>query len=158
MATISNYHFVSRIFNKYEFNHNKPIAIIKYDKELQQLRANKAITSSKLSKAKSDYEAVLKKQSINDISARALLAFDELQEILYEKSIRAVEQEFQIRFNRLINKSDLIDGIHIDENLNVLPYRVKKFSAKEIKKSLLDNHNSDGKTQIRANTYFGESV
>lgn len=127
---------------KSELNEQKAKLIqqlLELDKELQQLRANKAITSSKLSKAKSDYEAVLKKQSINDISARALLAFDELQEILYEKSIRAVEQEFQIRFNRLINKSDLIDGIHIDENLNVLPYRVKKFSAKEIKKSLLDN-------------------
>ncbi len=113
--------------------------LLELDKELQQLRANKAISSSKLSKAKSDYEAVLKKQSINDISARALLAFDELQEILYERSIRAVEQEFKIRFNGLINKSDLIDGIHIDENLNVLPYKIKKFNAKAIKKSLLDN-------------------
>lgn len=115
--------------------------LLEIDKELQQLRANKAISASKLAKAKADYEAVLKKQSINDISARALLAFDELQEVLYKKSIKAVEQEFQIRFNGLINKSDLIDGIHIDENLNVLPYKIKEFNAKEIKKSLLENGN-----------------
>ena len=139
-SSIENYD--EYLQKKSELNEQKAKLIqqlLELDKELQQLRANKAITSSKLSKAKSDYEAVLKKQSINDISARALLAFDELQEILYEKSIRAVEQEFQIRFNRLINKSDLIDGIHIDENLNVLPYKVKNFNAKEIKKSLLDN-------------------
>ncbi len=139
-SSIENYD--EYLQKKSELNEQKAKLIqqlLELDKELQQLRANKAITSSKLAKAKSDYEAVLKKQSINDISARALLAFDELQAILYEKSIRAVEQEFQIRFNRLINKSDLIDGIHIDENLNVLPYKVKRFNAKEIKKSLLDN-------------------
>lgn len=115
--------------------------LLELDKELQQLRANKAISSSKLSRAKTNYEAVLKKQSINDISARALLAFDELQEILYEKSICAVEMEFKRRFNALINKSDLIDGIHIDQNLNVLPYKNKRFNAREIKKSLLVNGN-----------------
>lgn len=32
--------------------------------ELQELRAQKAISASKLAKAKSDYEALLKKQSI----------------------------------------------------------------------------------------------
>ncbi len=115
--------------------------LLELDKELQQLRANKAVCALKLSKAKTAYEAILKKQSINDISARALLAFDELQEILYEKSIRTVELEFQKRFNALINKSDLIDGIHIDRNLNVFPYKNKKFNAKEIRKSLFINGN-----------------
>ena len=57
----------------------------------------------------------MKKQSINDISARALLAFDELQKTLYDKSIRLVETGFSQFFASLINKSDLIDGIHIDD-------------------------------------------
>lgn len=122
--------------------------LLELDKELQQLRANKAVCALKLSKAKMAYEAILKKQSINDISARALLAFDELQEILYEKSIRAVELEFQKRFNALINKSDLIDGIHIDRNLNVFPYKNKKFNAKEIRKSLFINGNEHIIAQI----------
>ena len=89
--------------------------LLEVDKELQELRAQKAISASKLSKAKSDYEALLKKQSINDISARALLAFDELQKTLYDKSIRLVETGFSQFFASLINKSDLIDGIHIDD-------------------------------------------
>lgn len=109
------------------------------DKELQELRAQKAISSAKLTKAQSDYEAILKKQSINDISARALLAFDELQKTLYDKNVRLVEQGFSQYFASLINKSDLIDGIHIDENLNVLPYKDKHFKADEIKKVIEKN-------------------
>lgn len=106
--------------------------LLEVDKELQALRAQKAVSAAKLAKAKSDYETLLKKQSINDISARALLAFDELQKTLYDKSIRLVEDGFRQCFAGLINKSDLIDGIHIDENLNVLPYKNKHFKVEEI--------------------------
>jgi len=113
--------------------------LLEIDKELQQLRANKSVCVLKLTQAKSAYESLLKKQSINDISARALLAFDEIQEILYKKSIKTVESEFKNHFNALINKIDLIDGIYIDENLNVFPYKNKKFDAKEIRKSLFVN-------------------
>lgn len=105
--------------------------LLEVDKELQELRAQKAISASKLAKAKSDYEALLKKQSINDISARALLAFDELQKTLYDESIRLVETGFSQFFASLINKSDLIDGIHIDDSLNVLPYKNKHFKAED---------------------------
>ncbi len=113
--------------------------LLELDKELQKLRADKAVSTSKLAKAKADYEIILKKQSINDISARALLAFNELQEILYTKSIATVEKSFTEHFKALINKSDLIDGIHIDNNLNVLPYKNKHFIAKDIKRSLIIN-------------------
>ena len=110
--------------------------LVKLDSELQKYRADKAVSASKLAKAKSDYEVLLKKQSIDDISARALLAFDELQDILYKKSIKQVEQSFQEFFGLLINKSDLIDGIHIDNNLNVLPYKNKMYKVENLKKML----------------------
>ena len=117
----------------------KTMKLIEIDAELQKCRADKAVSSAKLAKAKSSYEAVLKRQSINDISARALLAFDELQNILYEKSIKQVEDGFQRYFASLINKSDLIDGIHIDSSLNVLPYKNKSFDVFELKKSMEKN-------------------
>lgn len=117
----------------------KTMKLIEIDAELQKCRADKAISSAKLAKAKSSYEAVLKRQSINDISARALLAFDELQTILYEKSIKQVEDGFQRYFTALINKSDLIDGIHIDGSLNVLPYKNKSFDVFELMKSIEKN-------------------
>lgn len=84
-------------------------------------------------------KALLKKQSINDISARALLAFNELQHTLYDKSIRMVEEGFRECFSSLINKSDLIDGIHIDGHLNVLPYKYKAFKAEEIRRIIGKN-------------------
>ncbi len=120
----------------------KTVNLVKIDSELQKYRADKAVSSSKLAKAKSDYEILLKKQSIDDISARALLAFDELQSILYEKSIKQVEQSFQEFFGLLINKSDLIDGIHIDNNLNVLPYKNKVYKVENLKK-MLDKSGSE---------------
>lgn len=120
----------------------KIVSLVKIDSELQKYRADKAVSSSKLAKAKSAYEVLLKKQSIDDISARALLAFDELQIILYKKSIKQVEQSFQEFFGLLINKSDLIDGIHIDNNLNVLPYKNKVYKVENLKK-MLDKSGSE---------------
>lgn len=134
-SSIENYDgYLQMKSDLYEQKSNCTQHLLDIDKELQELRKQKTISASKLAKAKSDYEAMLKKQSINDISARALLAFSELQKTLYDKSIRLVEQGFSQYFSNLINKSDLIDGIHIDENLNVLPYKNKHFKAEEIKK------------------------
>ena len=113
--------------------------LLEIEKEIQRLKSDKVVTASRLVKAKANYEAILKKRSINDISVRALLAFDELQDVLYAKSIKAVEQQFQIHFGALINKSDLIDGIHIDDNLNVFPYKNKHFYASDIRKTLYRN-------------------
>ena len=131
----------------------KTLKLIEIDAELQKCRADKAVSSAKLAKAKASYEAVLKKQSINDISARALLAFDELQTILYEKSIKQVEEGFQKYFTSLINKSDLIDGIHIDSNLNVLPYKNKPFDAIELKKTIDKNGSEYVIAQIGLHAY-----
>ena len=113
--------------------------LLETDKELQKLKQEQAIASAKLSKARVSYEELLKKQSINDISSRALLAFDALQKILYDRNIKLVESEFQKYFKALINKSDLIDGIHIDENLNVLPYKNKVFNVQDIRKVIEKN-------------------
>lgn len=131
----------------------KTLKLIEIEVELQKCRADKAVSSARLAKAKSSYEAVLKKQSINDISARALLAFDELQTILYEKSIKRVEEGFQRFFTSLINKSDLIDGIYIDSNLNVLPYKNKPFDAFELKKTIDKNGSEYVIAQIGLHAY-----
>lgn len=113
--------------------------LVRIDAELQQYRADKAVSSANLAKAQDAYEAVLRKRSVNDISARALLAFDELQNILYQKSIKKVEESFKKYFAALINKSDLIDGIYIDCNLNVLPYRNKTFNKNDLRKTVAIN-------------------
>lgn len=131
----------------------KTMRLVEIDEELQKCRADRAVSSANLAKAKASYEAVLKKKSINDVSARALLAFDELQTVLYEKSIRQVEEGFKRYFNALINKSDLIDGIHIDSNLNVLPYKNKTFDVSELKKTLNKNGSEYVIAQIGLHAY-----
>ncbi len=139
-SSIDNYD--EYLQKKSEYNEKKAqlaSRLLEIEKEIQGLKSNKAVTAARLGKAKANYEAALKKRSINDISARALLAFDELQDVLYAKSIKAVEEEFKVHFNALINKSDLIDGIHIDENLNVLPYKNRHFYASDIRKTLDKN-------------------
>ena len=121
---------------KSELNERKSSLIqqlLEIDKELQSLRSELAIASTNLAKAKDSYEQLLKKQSINDISARAFLAFDELQKRLYAQNIQFVEDGFRQYFLGLINKSDLIDGIHIDDNLNVMPYKNKSYSVSDLK-------------------------
>ena len=139
-SSIENYD--AYLQKKSDLNERKSALVqrlLEIDRELQDDRAEKAVSSSKLSKAKSDYEALLKKQSITDISARALLAFDELQSVLYKRSIQLVENEFKKDFSALINKSDLIDGIHIDDNLNVIPYKNTSFAIADLRKTIARN-------------------
>lgn len=139
-SSIENYDaYLLEKSNLNEQKSNLAKKLLEIEKELQLLREQKAVSAAKLSKARSNYEALLKKQSINDISARALLAFNELQHTLYDKSIRMVEEGFRECFSSLINKSDLIDGIHIDRHLNVLPYKYKVFKAEEIRRIIGKN-------------------
>ena len=150
-SSIDNYdEYLQKKSELNELKAQYSIKLLEIEKEIQRLKSDKAVTASRLAKAKANYEAILKKRSINDISARALLAFDELQEVLYAKSIKAVEHHFQIHFSALINKSDLIDGIHIDDNLNVLPYKNKHFYSSDIKRTL----NTNGEEYIIAQIGF----
>lgn len=153
-SSVENYEgFLQAKNNLNEEKIAKTQRLLEIDKELQDLRAQKAITSARLAKAKSNYEAILKKQSINDISARALLAFGELQKNLYDKSIRLVQEEFEKSFNSLINKSDLIDGIYIDNNLNVLPYKKKMFKICDLEKTINKNGQEYVIAQIGLHAY-----
>ena len=139
-SSVENYE--EYLQKKNDLNENKielTQKLLEIDKELQQLRLEHSNSKLKLEKAKALYEEVIKKQSINDISARALLAFEDLQNILYNKNIKMVEALFEKHFKALINKSSLIDGIHIDNNLNVLPYKNKMFQLYEIKKVIEKN-------------------
>ena len=150
-SSIDNYdEYLQKKSELNELKARYTVKLLEIEKEIQRLKSDKAVTASRLAKAKANYEAILKKRSINDISARALLAFDELQDVLYAKSIKAVEQQFQIHFSSLINKSDLIDGIHIDDSLNVLPFKNKKFNANDIRKTL----NTNGEEYIIAQIGF----
>lgn len=95
-----------------------------------------AAASVKLKAAQKKYEEFLKSRSVSDTTAKAILAFADLQKRLYKKYIADVERNFEESFHALINKSDLIDGIIIDDQLQVFPYKNRTFKRSELKRLL----------------------
>ena len=106
------------------------------EQKVGTLRAQCAQAKETWITARKKYEAFLKAQSVSDTTAKAILAFSELQRRLYQKYISDVERAFQESFRRLINKSDLIDGIIIDEQLQVFPYKNRVFSRAELRQAV----------------------
>jgi len=132
-SSIENYdEYLKRKSDINELKSKLSNEIFECEKEISSLREELKSSETQLKKARENYELILKKKSIKDISSRALLAFDELQEILYKKYIAEVESGFKKYFSALINKSNLLDGIFINESLNVIPYRIKHYKKADI--------------------------
>lgn len=108
----------------------------------QKLVAQKevlALAEQQLAKVQTRLEEELKKASINDISARAIVMLDKLQEILYRRQIDKVENCFRKEIRTLMRKSHFIDDIYIDDNFNTHIYRTEKVSIEKIRKALKTN-------------------
>lgn len=108
----------------------------------QKLVAQKealALAEQQLGKVQTRIEEELKKASINDISARAIVMLDKLQEILYRRQIDKVENCFRKKIRTLMRKSHFIDDIYIDDNFNTHIYRTEKVSIEKIRKALKTN-------------------
>lgn len=116
--------------------------ILETERKIDALKIETAEIDSRVKRTQQKYEEFLKAKSVSDITAKALLAFSELQRRLYKKYILDVEQGFKESFKSLINKSDLIDGIKIDEQLQVYPYKLKTFKRAELR-SLISQSGED---------------
>lgn len=90
-------------------------------------------------KIKSKVEDDLKKESINDISAKAIIMLEKLQNSLYSKQINKVEKEFRKMIKTLMRKNKFIDDIMIDENFVIHVYRKEEFSLEKILKLKQEN-------------------
>lgn len=110
--------------------------LLDVERRIDTASSEQAEIVSKVKKAQSKYEDFLKAKSVSDVTAKALLAFSDLQKRLYKKYISDVEASFRECFSSLINKSDLIDGIKIDEQLQVYPYKFKTFLRSELKRMI----------------------
>lgn len=85
--------------------------------------------SAALSKTQTKLEAELKKASINDISARAIVMLDKLQQVLYRQQISKVEAFFRCEIKTLMRKNHFIDDIKIDDDFNIFLYRFETIGA-----------------------------
>lgn len=98
-----------------------------------------AVAESEMIKAKTELESELKKASINNISARAIVMLDDLQKTLYRKKIKDVEKFFKKEIKTLMRKTSFIDDISIDESFNIQIYRNEVFSSAKIVDLLVTN-------------------
>ena len=98
----------------------------------QRLELEQAISAQKeilqqadelLHKTQAKLEESLKKASINDISARAIVMLDKLQHVLYRQQIAKVKACFREEIKTLMRKTNFIDDIKIDDAFNISLYR-----------------------------------
>lgn len=92
-----------------------------------------------LSRTHSKLEADLKKASIKDISAKAILMLDKLQSVLYRQQIAKVEDRFRIEIRSLMRKTKFIDDIIIDDGFNIYLYRNEMVSRAALCEALQSN-------------------
>ena len=97
--------------------------------ELEQkiILQEKAVDSaeSQLARVQMHLEREIKKASINDISTRAIVMLDKLQNILYRRQIIKTENFFRKEINTLMSKTHFINDIRFDDNFNAHIYRTE---------------------------------
>lgn len=123
------------------FEEKSALLVQRVELEQQLVSQKEALTlaEQQLGKVQTRLEEELKKASINDISARAIVMLDKLQEILYRRQIDKVENCFRKEIRTLMRKTHFIDDIYIDDNFNTHIYRTEKVSIEKIRKALKTN-------------------
>lgn len=123
------------------FEEKSALLVQRVELEQQLVAQKEALTlaEQQLGKVQTRLEEELKKASINDISARAIVMLDKLQEILYCRQIDKVENCFRKEIRTLMRKTHFIDDIYIDDNFNTHIYRTEKVSIEKIRKALKTN-------------------
>ena len=101
---------------------------------------------AQLARAQSRIEDELKKASIMDISTRAIVMLDKLQQTLYRRQIEKVEDFFRIEIKNLMRKSRFIDDIHIDDDFSIHIYRNDDMQVDQ----LIDALSTNSEAQIVA--------
>lgn len=109
---------------------------VKLEQSLSSQKDALHLAESLLVKTQSKLEAELKKASINDISARAIVMLDKLQQILYRQQIAKVENYFRNEIKMLMRKTHSIDDIKIDDGFNIFLYRYEPISCSILMKAL----------------------
>lgn len=112
---------------------------VELEKALTEQKEKVSFAEQQLSKIQSKLEEDLKNASIKDISLRAIIMLDKLQESLYKKQIKKVESFFRKEIKALMRKTNFIDDIYIDDNFNTHIYRTESFTAERIIESLSTN-------------------
>ena len=101
--------------------------------------AEKIQLNSEFNRAKEVYEKMLKSKSITELSSRAIGVYTLLEEELIARQGKILQQAFIECFSSIINKDNFIDGIVIDKNINVIPYKFIDITFLQIENYLQAN-------------------
>lgn len=93
--------------------------------------------NAQLTQAQARLVEDLKKASISDISARAIVMLDKLQDVLYQRQIEKVESFFRAEIRKLMRKTHFIDDIRIDNNFNTHIYRTEAFDPEKLAEAVM---------------------
>ena len=119
----------ARLFEEKSMLINWQLAI---EQNLALKKEEVAVAEVAMLKARTELETELKKASINNISARAIVMLDELQKTLYRKKIKEVVKFFKKEIKTLMRKTSFIDDISIDDAFNIHIYRNEKMGSAKI--------------------------
>lgn len=108
-------------------------------KQLQEQQELFLQAKGNLSNTQSRLEAELKKASIDNISARAIVMLDKLQNVLYRRQVERVEAIFRREINTLMRKKRFIDDIQIDDRFQIHIYRIEDLSTESVAAALAES-------------------
>lgn len=120
----------------------KSLLLVQRVKLEQQLADHKELmqqSETHLARVQAQFEDELKKASIGDISGRAIIMLDKLQQLLYRRQIEKVEKFFREEIKTLMRKTKFIDDICIDDDFNTRIYRNEEISVQRLRESLSTN-------------------
>ncbi len=115
---------------------------LELEKLLQEIsikEAEKEQYVSTFNKVKENYEKQLKSKSITDLSSRAIGVYTLLEDELIKRQGKILQDAFMECFSAIINKDNFIDGIVVDKNINVIPYKFVDVTFLQIEKYLQTN-------------------
>lgn len=125
---------------------------VELEQQLVAQREMLDLAEQQLNKVQAKLEDELKKASINDISARAIVMLDKLQEVLYRRQINRVESFFRKEIRTLMRKTHFIDDIYIDNNFNTHIYRTDDVTIETLMDALRTN------TEDQLSAFWGEKA
>ena len=115
------------------------VALEKVSQEVIAKELEESTFKGEFEKARGEYEKLLKSKSVNEMSMRAIAAYSLLEEKLITKQGKLLQEEFIMCFNAIINKENFLDGIVIDSNINVIPYKFVDVSFLQIENYMKEN-------------------
>lgn len=138
----------SRIDDLQEFINNKNNIIekktIEIEKQQDVLKNIATITAElvnaelALKREEKRFEEQIKYNSVNELAEKSIAFLGHLQNQLYHKKIKLVEDLFMNKIKQLARKTNFIDKISIDEEFNIHVYKQVEFNAKVTAEKILE--------------------